>query len=67
MHAEKYFKFESVGQLPTVLHELGNDAVRMWLGMQTFTGDNVVLGVHNMQQVSHKVEPGDYKNAVNDM
>ena len=25
-----------------------------------------LLGVHDMQQASHKAEPGDYKHAVND-
>ena len=25
------------------------------------------LGVHDMQQASHKAEPGDYKDAVNDI
>ena len=25
------------------------------------------LGVHDMQQASHKAEPGDYKYAVNDI
>ena len=27
----------------------------------------LLLGVHDMQQASHKAEPGDYKHAVNDM